>query len=215
MGMITLYSWQTPNPKKIVLLMEELGLPYEEVMVDPVSETLHSDAMLAVSPNGKIPAIVDDETEDGTPITLFESGAILVYLAEKAGSPLLPAKGAARARTLQWLMWQMSGIGPMIGQYFHFTVLAPEKLAYPIARYHAEMHRLLGVLEAQVRKTPFVAGEDYTIADIAIYPWVAALGPLMQVNFTPYPSVSDWMARIAGRPATARAYGAAAKGSAS
>jgi GST-like protein len=204
--MITLYSWQTPNPKKVVLLLEELGMPYNEIMVDPISEAVRSEAVLGVSPNGKIPAILDDETDDGAPLALFESGAILIYLAEKAKSPLLPASGPGRARTLQWLMWQMAGIGPMIGQYFHFTALAPEKLTYPIARYQAEMHRLLAVLEAQLAKTPFVAGDDYTIADIAIYPWVSALQPLMQVDFTPYPSVSAWMVQIAARPATARAY---------
>jgi GST-like protein len=181
-------------------------MPYNEIMVDPISEAVRSEAVLGVSPNGKIPAILDDETDDGAPLALFESGAILIYLAEKAKSPLLPASGPGRARTLQWLMWQMAGIGPMIGQYFHFTVLAPEKLTYPIARYQAEMHRLLAVLEAQLAKTPFVAGDDYTIADIAIYPWVSALQPLMQVDFTPYPSVSAWMVQIAARPATARAY---------
>lgn len=204
--MITLYSWQTPNPKKIVLMLEELGLVYDEVQVDPGTEAVRAEPVISANPNGKIPAIVDTDTPDGTPQTVFESGAILIYLAEKAGSDLLPKDGPARASTFQWLMWQMSGIGPMIGQYFHFAMAAPEKLDYPIARYEGEMHRLLGVLEEQLKKHDYVAGPNYTIADIAIFPWVSVLPPMLNVDFTPFPSVAAWVARISERPAVKRTY---------
>ena len=204
--MIKLYSWQTPNPKKVVLLLEELGLPYKEIAVDPMSEQVHSDEVVMASPNAKIPAIVDPDGPDGETVHLFESGAILVYLAEKAGSDLLPKNGAERAATFQWLMWQMAGVGPMIGQLFHFNVLAPEKLPYAIERYTTEMHRLLRVLERQLSEHAYVAGENYTIADIAIFPWVGALAPLMQVDMSPYPATLAWLEKIGARPAAQIAF---------
>lgn len=206
--MLKVFSWYTPNPKKVTLLLEELGMAYEEVLVDPGTDAVRADDMLAVSPNGKIPAIVDTDTPDGTPLALFESGAILIYLAEKAGSDLLPASGAARAKTLQWLMWQMAGIGPMIGQFFHFKAMAPDQLPYAIERYENEMKRLISVLEKELETADYVAG-NYSIADIAIYPWLSAVGPLLNVDFTPYPRVSAWMARIAERPAAQRVFAAA------
>ncbi len=206
--MIKLYSWNTPNPKKIVLLLEELGAPYEEILIDPLSDAVRSDAVLAANPNAKIPAIVDVEVNgtNGQPHTVFESSAILIYLAEKYGSDLLPRQEPERSNTLKWLMWQMAGIGPMIGQYFHFTVLAPEKLDYPIARYEKEMHRLLGVLNTQLVQQGYVAGAQYSIADIAIFPWVSALPPLMNVDFAPYPAVQAWVDRVKIRPAVQRTY---------
>ncbi|MCE2890569.1 glutathione S-transferase family protein [Aquidulcibacter sp.] len=204
--MIRVYSWQTPNPKKVILLLEELGLPYQEIMIDPLSDAVRSDGVLAASPNAKIPAIVDEHGPTGLPHTVFESGAILIYLAEKAGSDLLPRQEPDRSTTFQWLMWQMAGIGPMIGQYFHFTALAPEKLDYPISRYQREMHRLLTVLNAQLSQHAYVVGANYTIADIAIFPWVAALPPLLSVDFTPYPHVQEWVERLQTRPAVQRAY---------
>ena len=204
--MIKLYSWQTPNPKKVVLLLEELGLPYEEIQIDPMSDAVRSTQVLEANPNAKVPAIFDDAGPDGTPITVFESGAILIYLAEKAQSDLLPASGPARAATFEWLMWQMAGIGPMIGQFFHFNVLAPEKLPYAINRYETEMHRLLQVLDARLSHEAYVAGDAYTIADIAIFPWVNALPPLLGVDFSPYPNIQRWIAAIGQRPAVARAW---------
>jgi len=209
--MIKLYSWNTPNPKKVVMLLEELGLPYEEILIDPLSDAVRSDAVLAVSPNAKIPAIVDVNGPDGQPHTVFESGAILIYLAEKFGSDLLPRHEPERSNTLKWLMWQMAGIGPMIGQYFHFNVLAPEKLDYPIARYRNEMHRLLKVLDTQLTQHDYVAGAQYSIADIAIFPWVSALPPLMAVDFAPYPAVQAWVDNVKARPAVHRAYAQAQK----
>lgn len=205
--MITLYSWQTPNPKKVVLLLEELGLPYEKIQIDPMSNDVRSDAVLAVSPNAKIPAIVDNDGPGAAPHSVFESGAILIYLAEKTGSDLLPSEEPLRSSVMQWLMWQMAGIGPMIGQFFHFSVLAPEKLDYPIARYEKEMHRLLGVLDRQLARSDYVAGDRYTIADIAIFPWVSALPPLLNVDFSPYPAVQSWIGAISERPAVKRVYG--------
>ncbi len=202
--MITFYSWGTPNPLKVKILLEELGLPYEEQAIDPLSPAVTSPEVLAVSPNAKIPAIVDPEVE-GEPLSLFESGAILLYLAEKTGSALLPDEPRVRAKTQQWLMWQMAGIGPMIGQYFHFNQLAPEKLPYAIERYLKEMHRLLQVLEDQLTKTPFVAGHAYTIADIAIYAWVAMLPRVMGVELEPSPEVRRWLKAIDARPAVQRA----------
>ncbi|MEX0280141.1 MAG: glutathione S-transferase C-terminal domain-containing protein [Arenibacterium sp.] len=204
--MITLYSWQTPNPKKVVLLLEELGLPYEEIQIDPMSDAVRGGDVLKANPNAKIPAIVDPEGPDGSPITVFESGAILMYLAEKTKSELLPASGAERAATLEWLMWQMSGIGPMIGQYFHFNVLALEKLPYAIERYETEMRRLLGVLNTRLGDAAYVAGANYTIADISIFPWVSALPPLLGVDLTPYPNVKRWLGDIGGRPAVAKTW---------
>ena len=204
--MIKLYSWQTPNPKKVVLLLEELGLPYEEILIDPMSDAVRSAEFLEVNPNAKIPAILDDEGPEGKPIAIFESGAILVYLAEKAKSDLLPQSGRSRTATFEWLMWQMAGIGPMIGQFFHFNVLAPEKLPYAISRYDTEMHRLLKVLNTQLAQEAYVAGDAYTIADIAIFPWVNALPPLLGVDFTPYPDIQRWIAEIGQRPAVARTW---------
>lgn len=204
--MIKLYSWQTPNPKKVVLLLEELGLPYEEIQIDPMSDAVRGSDVLTANPNAKIPAIVDTEGPDGAPITVFESGAILIYLAEKAKSELLPTSGVERAATIEWLMWQMSGIGPMIGQYFHFNVMAPEKLPYAIERYETEMHRLLRVLNTRLGDAAYVAGANYTIADIATYPWVSALPPLLAVDMAPYPHVQRWLGDIGARPAVARTW---------
>ncbi len=204
--MIRLYSWQTPNPKKVVLLLEELGLPYEEIQIDPLSDAVRSEAVLAANPNAKVPALVDPDGPGGTPVTVFESGAILIYLAEKTGSELLPSTGSTRTATFEWLMWQMAGIGPMIGQYFHFSVLAPEPLPYAVSRYETEMHRLLGVMETRLADNAYVAGKDYTIADIAIFPWVNALPPLLGVDFTPYPHIQRWVSEISNRPAVARTW---------
>lgn len=209
--MIKLYSWNTPNPKKVVLMLEELGLRYEEILIDPLSDAVRSDAVMAVSPNAKIPAIVDINGPGGQPHAVFESGAILIYLAEKIGSDLLPSHEPERSNTLKWLMWQMAGIGPMIGQYFHFNNLAPEKLDYPIARYRNEMHRLLKVLNTQLTQYDFVAGAHYSIADVAIFPWVSALPPLMAVDFAPYPAVQSWVEKLKARPAVQRAYAQAQK----
>ncbi len=168
--MIDLYTWTTPNGRKVSIMLEEVGLPYTVHPVDISNGKQFEPAFLKISPNNRIPAIVDQDGEGG-PVSVFESGAILVYLAEKTGR-FLPASGAARAKVLEWLMWQMSGIGPMMGQASHFANSAPEQIPYAIDRYISESGRLIGILDKQLADNAFVAGE-YSIADMAIYPWVS------------------------------------------
>ncbi len=168
--MIDLYTWTTPNGRKASVALEEMGLDYTVHPVDIGNDEQFKPDFLKVSPNNKIPAIVDRDG-DGGPVSVFESGAILIYLAEKTGK-FLPASGLARAKVLEWLMWQMGGIGPMMGQANHFANAAPEKIPYAIDRYLGESARLIGVLDKQLADNAFVAG-DYSIADMALYPWVA------------------------------------------
>ncbi|HUX25811.1 MAG TPA: glutathione S-transferase N-terminal domain-containing protein, partial [Burkholderiales bacterium] len=171
--MIDLHYWPTPNGWKVSIMLEECGLPYTLKPVNIGRGEQFSPEFLALSPNNRMPAIVDhDPPGGGAPITLFESGAILIYLAEKAGR-FLPAELRARNATLQWLMWQMGGLGPMAGQNGHFLLYAPEKIPYALERYSMEVNRLYGVLDAQLARTGhYVAGGEYTIADIAIFPWI-------------------------------------------
>lgn len=169
--MISLYTWATPNGRKISIALEELGLPYEIQPVNIHAYEQFTAEFLKLNPNNKIPVIQDSDGPDGKPITLFESGAILIYLAEKTGS-LVPTASAARYETLQWLMFQTGGVGPMFGQTHHFRHKASEQ-AYSLERYTRETHRLYGVLDVRLARSEFVAGDDYSIADIAIYPWVA------------------------------------------
>ena len=200
---IRLHSWPTPNGHKIHILMEELGLPYELVPVNIGAGEQFLPEFLAITPNHRIPAIEDSDGPDGQPIALFESGAIMIYLCEKTGSPLLPAAGAARHRCLQWLMFQMGGGGPMFGQYNHFAAYAPEKIPYAIERYTNEVKRLHRVLEKRLAESPFLAGEDYTVADIATFPWVR--NPDRRgIDLAQFPAVKRWHDAIAARPAVQR-----------
>jgi GST-like protein len=200
--MIDLYTWTTPNGHKIHIMLEEVGLPYQVHPIDIGAGDQFQPDFLKISPNNKIPAIVDTEGPDGQPLALFESGAILIYLAEKTGQ-LLPSPPRPRYGVLQWLMFQMAHIGPMLGQAHHFLQYAPQKIPYAMERYANEARRLYGVLDRQLAQHAYVAGEDYTIADIAIWPWLRA--PDKQgVEIANYPHVARWFAQIGERPAVQR-----------
>ncbi|MFC3624705.1 glutathione S-transferase N-terminal domain-containing protein [Vogesella amnigena] len=200
--MIDLYTWGTPNGKKVSIALEELGLAYRVIPVDIHSNQQFAPDFLKISPNNKIPAIVDHDGPGGAPLALFESGAILTYLAEKCGQ-LLAAAGAERYQTLQWLMFQMGGFGPMLGQAHHFLRYAPEPVPYAQKRYHDETLRLYGVLDRQLAAHRYVAGEHYSIADIAIYPW-AARHEWHHVDLADFPHVARWYAELGARPAVQR-----------
>ena len=208
--MIDLYYWPTPNGHKITLLLEELAeagarLDYRIVPVNIGKGDQFKPDYLAFSPNNKMPAIIDHAPADGgAPISVFESGAILLYLANKTGR-FFGSDTRQKVAVNQWLMWQMAGLGPMSGQYGHFTVYAPEKISYAIDRYTREVQRLLGVLDGQLAKHAYVAGEDYSIADMAIHPWVNAYDKA-PLDMTLYPALQRWHAEIAARPAVQRAY---------
>ncbi|HSR64221.1 MAG TPA: glutathione binding-like protein [Xanthomonadaceae bacterium] len=203
--MIDLHYWPTPNGHKITLFLEESGLAYRIVPVDIGRGAQFAPAFLAISPNGRMPAIVDTAPADGgAPVSLFESGAILLYLAEKTGR-FLPADLRGRATVLSWLFWQVGGLGPMTGQYGHFRVYAPEPVDYAIERYTREAQRLLGVLEHRLAGRAFIAGDGYTIADMACYPWIDPYGRA-PLDLAPFPEVRRWRDAIAARPATQRAY---------
>lgn len=203
--MIDLYYWPTPNGHKITLFLEEAGLPYTIKPVDIGKGDQFKPEFLAFSPNNKMPAIIDHAPADGgAPVSVFESGAILVYLANKTGR-FFGADVRQKVEVNQWLMWQVAGQGPMTGQYGHFTTYAPEKIDYAIDRYTREVQRLLGVLDKRLAGRAFIAGDDYTIADMAAYPWINPYtkAPL---DLEPYPELRRWHAAIAARPATQRAY---------
>ncbi len=200
--MIEVWTWPTPNGHKVHIALEELGLPYRVVPVDIGAGDQFKPEFLAITPNHRIPAIIDPDGSGGMPVTLFESGAILIYLAEKAGR-LIPADPAARLACLQWLMFQMGGVGPMFGQYNHFAAYAPEKLPYAIERYGNEVRRLHRVLDKRLSESAFLAGPEYTIADIATFPWVR--NPQRRgIELADYPAVQRWHATIAARPAVQR-----------
>lgn len=200
--MIELWTWPTPNGQKVHIALEELGLPYTAVPVDIGSGEQFRPDFLAITPNHRIPAIVDPEGPGGTRISLFESGAILIYLAEKAGE-LLPADPAGRYAALQWLMWQMGGVGPMFGQWNHFANYAAEKLPYAIERYASEVSRLYRVMEKRLADAPYFAGAEYSIADIAIFPW--ARNPEARgIDLDGFPHVARWLGTVAARPAVER-----------
>ncbi len=199
--MIDLYTWATPNGRKISIMLEETGLPYRVHPVDIGKNEQFTPDFLAISPNNKIPAIVDPTGPAGKPLALFESGAILIYLAEKSGK-LLPREPAARFDVLQWLMWQMGGFGPMLGQAHHFRKFAPEKIPYAVTRFTAEAERLWGVLDKQLAKTGYVAG-DYSIADIAIYPWTQRY-EWQGIDPEAFPNVSRWRKILGERPAVVK-----------
>ncbi len=200
--MIDLYTWTTPNGRKVSIMLEELGLDYEAHAVDIEKGEQFTPEFLAVSPNNKIPAIRDRETG----FTLMESGAILMWLAETSGR-FLP-DGDERWRTIEWLMWQMGGVGPMIGQAHHFLFNHPGEAPYAEKRFHDEAQRLYKVLDARLDGRDFVAGKgrgEYTIADMAIWPWISRF-ERHQVDIRAYPNVTDWYVRIAERPAVQRGY---------
>jgi GST-like protein len=204
--MITLYTWTTPNGRKISIALEEMRLEYQVRPVDITAKQQFQPAFLAVSPNNKIPAIVDHDAPGG-PLSVFESGAILVYLAEKSGK-FLPSSGSARAKVLAWLFWQVGGIGPMLGQLNYFAMRAPERLPLAIDRFRDEALRLLGVMETRLAAVPYLGGGDYSIADMATYTWVsAALGVVRRAAgeaMPALPSVDRWIAELAARPAVQR-----------
>ncbi len=199
--MIELYFWTTPNGYKPLLFLEEAGLDYEIRPVNISKGAQFAPEFLKISPNNRIPAIVDRDPEDGgAPLAQFESGAILQYLAEKTGK-FIPEDARGRAEVLQWLNWQMGGIGPMFGQYLHFVDYAPEDLPYAKDRYTREAERLLGVLDGRLEGREYLAGA-YSIADMAIYPWVRRI----LARFEGFANVERWVRTVAERPATVRAY---------
>ncbi|MBS0452008.1 MAG: glutathione S-transferase N-terminal domain-containing protein [Proteobacteria bacterium] len=199
---IDVYSWPTPNGHKVHIMLEECGLPYRVHPVNIGKGDQFAPEFLAISPNNKIPAIVDPQGPDGKPISLFESGAILVYLAGKTGK-FLPQGERERYDVLQWLMFQMGGVGPMLGQAHHFRMYAPEKIAYAVDRYTNEAKRLYGVIDRQLARHRFIAGNDYTIADIAIFPWLRSWQN-QGIVLEDYPSLKKWFDGIAQRPAVER-----------
>ncbi len=203
---IQLYSLPTPNGVKASTMLEEVGLPYEAHLVSFATNDQTTPEFLSLNPNNKIPAILDPNGPDG-PLGLWESGAILLYLAEKTGK-LLPAEPARRIETIQWLMWQMGGVGPMFGQFGHFWKFAADKVSddYAVNRYAEESRRLLAVLEARLAGREWIMGDDYTIADIAVWPWVRTLGGFYEAGerlaLDDFPNVGAWLARAEARPAS-------------
>jgi GSH-dependent disulfide-bond oxidoreductase len=203
--MIDLHYWPTPNGHKITLFLEETGLPYTLKPVNIGAGEQFRPEFLAISPNNRMPAIVDHSPADaGEAVSVFESGAILLYLAEKTGR-FLPSDLRGRHRTLEWLFWQMGGLGPMTGQYGHFHVYAPEPIPYARDRYLREAQRLLGVLDRRLAGRAFIVGDDYTIADMACYPWIDPYTKAA-LDLGPYAEVRRWRESIRARPATQRAY---------
>ncbi len=200
--MIDVYSWATPNGHKVHIMLEECSLPYRTVAVDIGAGAQFDPDFLAISPNNKIPAIVDPDGPDGRPISLFESGAILLYLAGKTGR-LLPEGTAAKYEVLQWLMFQMAGVGPMLGQAHHFRIYAPEKIGYAIERYTQEAQRLYGVLDRRLARSRYIGGPDYSIADIAVFPWLRAWKN-QGISWRDYPHLKGWFDEVGARPAVQR-----------
>ena len=200
--MIEVYSWATPNGHKVHIMLEECGLPYRVHAVDIGAGDQFKPEFLAISPNNKIPAIIDPDGPEGQPLSLFESGAILLYLAGKTGK-LLPASIRGKYEVLQWLMFQMGGVGPMLGQTHHFRIYAPEKLEYPINRYTNEARRLYGVMNKQLAKHKYIAGSEYSIADIAIFPWLRSWRN-QGIDWNDYPHLKGWFDELGARPAVQR-----------
>ena len=197
--MIDLYTWTTPNGRKVSIALEELGLPYTAHPIDISKDEQFAPDFLKISPNNRIPAIIDRDND----MSLFESGAILIYLGDKTGR-LLPRDGESRYRVIEWLMWQMGGIGPMIGQAHHFLRQNPGKAPYAEERYHKEALRLYGVLDRRLEGRNYMAG-DYSIADIATWPWIARF-EWHKVDLNQFPNVKRWYVSIAKRPAVQKGY---------
>jgi len=203
--MIELHYWPTPNGHKITLFLEETGLPYTIKPVNIGKGEQFQPAFLAIAPNNRMPAIVDTAPADGgEPISVFESGAILQYLAEKTGR-FLPSDARGKVAVLEWLFWQMGGLGPMLGQNHHFNHYAQEKIPYAIDRYVNETRRLYGVLNKRLEGRAFIAGDDYSIADMAAYPWIVP-HENQSMTLADFPHLQRWFEAIRERPATRRAY---------
>jgi GSH-dependent disulfide-bond oxidoreductase len=204
--MIDIYSWATPNGHKVHIMLEEcgqrLGTDWHAHVVDIGAGDQFQPDFLKLSPNNKIPAMLDSHGPNGKPFSLFESGAILVYLASKFGK-FMPKSDAAKFETLQWLMFQMGGVGPMLGQAHHFRIYAPEKIDYAYDRYTNEAKRIYGVLDKQVQSRKFIAGNQYSIADIATFPWIRSWKN-QGIDWSDYPALKDWFDRISERPAVKR-----------
>jgi GST-like protein len=201
--MIELYSWATPNGHKIHIMLEETGLPYRVHGVNIRTGEQFAPGFLRISPNNRIPAIVDPDGPGGSPLSLMESGAILLYLASKSGK-FLPADLAQRWTCMQWLMWQMGGVGPMFGQANHFRRYAKDKIDYAIERYTSEANRLTHVLDKRLAESKFVAGDEYSIADMAIFPWMRG-AESRGIDMDEYPNAKRWFEAIDARPAVRRA----------
>ena len=201
--MIDLYTWPTPNGHKVHIMLEETGMDYRVIPIDIGAGDQFKPEFLEISPNNKMPAIVDLDGPGGKPYSLFESGAILLYLAEKSGR-FLPTETAARYQVIQWLMFQMGGIGPLLGQAHHFIGYAPEKIPYAIDRYSKEANRLYAVVNNRLQDQPFIAGDEYSIADMALWPWMRQ--PERQnVDRDDFPAFKAWSDSIGQRPAVERA----------
>ena len=200
--MIEVYSWATPNGHKVHIMLEECGLAYRAHAVDIGAGDQFKPDFLAISPNNKIPAIVDPQGPDGKPISMFESGAILLYLAGKTGR-FMPAGVRGKYEVLEWLMFQMGGVGPMLGQAHHFRIYAPEKIAYAVDRYTNEAKRLYGVMNKRLAKSKYMAGAEYSIADIAIFPWLRSWKN-QGIDWNDFPHLRGWFDEISARPAVKR-----------
>jgi GST-like protein len=196
--MIDVYFWPTPNGQKITIALEELGLDYTIKPVNIGKGDQFDPKFLSFSPNNRMPAIIDHDTK-GAAQTVFESGAILVYLADKTGK-LMPKSGPARIEVMEWLMWQMGGLGPMLGQAHHFNLYAPERIDYAMERYSNEARRLYGVMDRRLEKRDWLGGDDYSIADIAAFPWTRGYEQ-QRVKIEDYPYVAAWREKMGARPA--------------
>ena len=201
--MIDLYTWPTPNGHKIHIMLEECKLPYRVHAVNIGTGDQFQPDFLKISPNNKIPALVDSEGPDGKPISIFESGAMLIYLAAKTGK-FMPKSDRAKYEVLQWLMFQMGGVGPMLGQAHHFRIYAPEKIEYGIHRYTNEAKRLYGVMDKRLQSSPWIGGNSYSIADMAIFPWLRSWQN-QGIDWADYPHLKAWFDKIAARPAVQKA----------
>ncbi len=207
--MIDVYSWATPNGHKVHIMLEECGLPYRVHGINISTGDQFKPDFLKISPNNKIPAIVDQDGPDGQPISLFESGAILLYLAGKTGK-LIPEDVRGKYEVLQWLMFQMGGVGPMLGQAHHFRIYAPEKIEYAVNRYSNEAKRLYGVIDKRLSESKYLGGADYSIADIATWPWLRSWKN-QGIELSDYPKLQRWFEAIEERPAVQRAVKVLAK----
>ena len=204
--MIDVYTWPTPNGHKVHVMLEECGFALgRDWLAHPVhigQGEQFTPEFLTISPNNKIPALVDPKGPDGKPISLFESGAILIYLAAKTGK-FMPSSDRGKYEVLQWLMFQMGGVGPMLGQAHHFRIYAPEKVPYAVERYTNEARRLYGVMDRQLAHHPFIAGKTYSIADIAIFPWLRSWAN-QGIDWADYPRLKEWFDTVGARPAVQR-----------
>lgn len=207
--MLELYSWDTSNGRKVAIMLEEIGLSYEYRPIDITQGDQHKAEFLTINPNGKIPAIIDPEGPQGRPITIFESAAILIYLAEKTGSSLWPEDPREKSQVLQWLMFQMGSVGPMLGQALHFYKYSNQKVPYATERYMTEALRLFRVMDDWLNNRDYFA-TSYSLADIAIYPWIARW-EWLDISWTEFPNLKAWYDRLSERPAIRKGLAALAQ----